>query len=336
MINILQLYMEPLVWFSTIILATLVINKLISLLLAKVIFRRARHSADEIDEHMLAALIKPVSLIVIASGVYLAFRYLPISENVIIVFAKLYRSLFIIAITWALYNLCGNHSVFADEMKHYYRIDNDIIAFFSKTLRLLVLAFALVIIAKEWGYDVNGFVAGLGLGGLAFALAAKDAIANIFGGVVIIMEKPFKIGDLISTPSAEGFVTDITFRSTRVRSFTEAVVTVPNSTLANEPITNYSSSGKRHITYTISISTKTPRPVLENCINEIKKMLSSHPQLEPNKMLVTLDSFNHNNYNLLINCYSLSDSWIEHKAINEDINFRLLAILDNFDLIIGD
>ena len=90
-------------------------------------------------------------------------------------------------------------------------------------------------IAEEFNYNVIGFVGGLGLFGLAFALTAKDTISNFFGGVIIITEKPFTIGDWILTPSVEGTVETITFRSTKIRTFAQGLVTVPNAKLAREP-----------------------------------------------------------------------------------------------------
>ena len=91
-------------------------------------------------------------------------------------------------------------------------------------------------------YDINGFIAGLGLGDWPLPWA-QQTLANLFGGIVIITDKPFSIGDWILTPSVEGTVED-NFRSTKIRTFAQAVVTMPNSTLANEPITNWSRMGK--------------------------------------------------------------------------------------------
>src|SRR5699024_8380039 len=98
------------------------------------------------------------------------------------------------------------------------KIDDILVPFLSKGIRFIIIALSISVIAEEFDYDVNGFVAGLGLGGLAFALAAKDMIANLFGGVVIVTEKPFNVCDLILTPYVEGTVDDITFRSTTVRN----------------------------------------------------------------------------------------------------------------------
>ena len=126
-----------------------------------------------------------------------------------------------------------------------------VIPLLSKALRFVIIAIAITVILQEFDYEVSGFVAGLGLGGLAISLAAKEALANMLGGIVIITEKPFVIGDWIFTPSIEGTVVEITFRSTKVRTFADALVTMPNDTLVNEPITNWSRMEKRRHTFNL-------------------------------------------------------------------------------------
>ena len=98
---------------------------------------------------------------------------------------------------------------------------------------------------QEWGYNVSGFLASLGLVGMALALAAKDTAANLFGSLVIFIDKPFKVGEWIKTPDVEGIIETIGIRSTKIRTFAQAQVTVPNATLANSAILNWSRMGKK-------------------------------------------------------------------------------------------
>jgi hypothetical protein len=151
-------------------------------------------------------------------------------------------------------------------------------------------------VANEWGYDVNGFIAGLGLGGLALALAAQNALANLFGGLIIILEKPFSIGDWIATPSVEGTVETITFRSTLIRGFDQAVITVPNATLANEPITNHTRMGKRRIFYYLGLSYATTGQEMETCVKRIRQMLNDHPDIHKETIMVNFESFGHDSH----------------------------------------
>ena len=103
-----------------------------------------------------------------------------------------------------------------------------------------MIVLAAIAILSETGTNVTTIITGLGLGGLTFALAAQDTAQNLFGGLVILLDKPFAVDDWISTPNIEGVVEDITFRSTRIRTFPNALVVVPNSSLVSSPITNWS------------------------------------------------------------------------------------------------
>jgi MscS family membrane protein len=184
-----------------------------------------------------------------------------------------------------------------------------------------------VLVAHEWGYDINGFIAGLGLGGLAIALAAKDALANIFGGVVIIMEKPFSIGDQIQTPTVEGKVEDISFRSTRFRNAEHALVTVPNSTLANEAITNLSRMGKRRIKLSLLLDLPGTRNEIETCLVKIRELLAKHPGLYTDTISVHLQSLGTNSLEVSVTCFTRTIENEEYLDIKEHLNYGILDIL---------
>ncbi|MBC7076248.1 MAG: mechanosensitive ion channel family protein [Syntrophomonadaceae bacterium] len=279
-------------------------------------------------EKILLSFEKPVRIFFIILGFYFALRYLPLGDLHDEMVSKLFRSAVIVLITWGLYDLCGSHSVLSEEIREKLKIDNILIPFFSKVLRFIVIALGIVVIAQEWDYNVSGFVAGLGLGGLAFALAAKDAIANIFGGIVIVIEKPFLIGDWIATPNIEGVVEDITFRSTKVRAFDQSLITVPNSTLASDIITNYSRMGKRRITFNLGVTYDTPVDKLKKCVEEIKQMLLNHPGIHPETVFVFFNTFGDSSLDIFLYFFTNTTIWKEYLAVREDVNFEIMKILE--------
>ena len=134
-----------------------------------------------------------------------------------------------------------------------------VIRFLERIYKAVILLFAGVLVVTEIGYNVNSLIAGLGLGGLTFALAAQDSASNFFGGLVIIFEKPFELGDWISTASLEGSVEDITFRSTKIRTLANALTVVPNSKLCGEPITNWTRMKMRLAQFTLGLTYGTPK-----------------------------------------------------------------------------
>ena len=280
-----------------------------------------------IDNKLILATGPPIRVLLLVVGIYLALLNLPLSLAMDSFLHRCFRTIIIIILAWTANNITGSDSVLSDKLKAKFQLDSLLIPLFSKMIKFVIIAMAIVLAAHEWGYDVNGFIAGLGLGGLAFALAAKDALANIFGGIVILMEKPFAIDDWVQTPSVEGTVEEITFRSTRFRTFAHALVTVPNSSLANEPITNWSRMGKRRVTFNLSIDYAGPRAKIEKCIQEIRNILKVHPKIHPETILVYLENININSLDILIYFFTKTTDWEEYLAIKEEVNFKILDIL---------
>lgn len=285
---------------------------------------------SELGNYLVRAFERPLKLFMIALGVYLALIYLPLSAEVNFWLSRAFRSMLVILVSLGLCNLVGNYSAVAMEMSNLvsFKIDKILIPFLSKILKFIIIVLAVSVILQEWEYDINGFIAGLGLGGLAFALAAQQTLSNIFAGIVIITDKPFSIGDWILTPSVEGTVEDINFRSTKIRTFAQAVVTVPNATLANEPITNWSRMGKRRVTFHLGLTYSTPPEKLEKCLTEIREMLHNHSGIHPDTILVNFDSFGDSSLDILLYFFTRTTDWGELLRIKEDVNLKIMSILE--------
>lgn len=296
-----------------------------------IILKVTNKTKTSFDTKLAVAFRKPIRSFFVVWGLYMSLnRHIDPYSVEQAISLRILRSLIIILITSGFYNLTSTTSALFQKIseKLDLEIDQILIPVLSKTVRFIIVAISATIIAQEWGYDVNGFVAGLGIGGLAFALAAKDALANIFGGVVIIIDKPFSIGDWILTPSVEGTVEDINFRSTKVRTFAHALVTVPNSTLANNPITNWSKMGKRRISFNLGVTYTTPRAKLKQCVRRIELMLKSHNEIHPDTIFVRFDSFNDSSLDIFIFCFTNTTVWGEFLRVKEDVNFKIMEILE--------
>lgn len=280
-----------------------------------------------IDEKILHAFEKPLSFSFIVIGLYVVSIYLPLTPPQEIFINKILRSLIIFVVTWGLYNLTSSQSNFLEEIKVKLNIDDILIQFFSRLVQFIIVAIGILMIAQEFDYDVDGFIAGLGLGGLAFALAAKDALANVFGGIVIILEKPFLIGDWIKISTAEGTVEEITFRSTKIRAFDQSLITVPNASLVNESITNFSKMGKRRISFHLGISRSTSNDKIEKCVTRIKNMLKNHPDIHPETIFVYFEKFGDSSLDIMFYFFTKTTVWGEYLAVREKVNLKILEIL---------
>ena len=294
------------------------------------IFWLTKKSPTELDTNILISFEKPLRVFIVFLGIYLASFYLPLTSQVDASILQVFRSIIIIISSWGLYNLIAS-SILVEEISSKLNVEIDpiLIPFLSKLLQFIVVALALSVVAQEWGFDVNGFIAGLGLGGLAIALAAQDTIANLFGGVVIVTEKPFSIGDWIQTPDVEGTVEDITFRSTRVRTFANAQVTVPNSILANQAITNWTRMGRRRVTFQLGVTYSTPREKLKRCVERIQSLLENHQEVHKDIIFVRFDEFGASSLDIFIYFFTVTTNWADFLAVKEDINFSIMSILED-------
>jgi MscS family membrane protein len=288
---------------------------------------------------ILLAFRNPVLGLIIFLGLYFGLKSIPFFDYYFTgsfeqTLDKLLRSFLIFCIAWGFNNLESQSSfIFAGlSSKLQLNFDKIIIPFISIFLKFVTWAFAIFMIVQEWGYNVNGLIAGLGLGGLAFALAAKDTIANIFGGVVIIFDKPFTIGDFIADGNIEGTVESINFRSTKIRRTDQALVTIPNSILANSAIVNQSKMAKKQVNFKIYISCATAQENVSKAISEIKKVLLSSDQIYKENIIVSFSDISSTGLQLLINYFTVTTNYEEYMQIKEDINYQIIDILKNNEI----
>lgn len=282
------------------------------------------------DKYILVCFEKPVRFLFVVLGLYASASMVADRLDYQLIVDKAFRSLLVYTFAWGFYNISNSSSEFFKKVFEQYDIEDDkiLFPFISKVLRIIIVFLAGSIIVQEWGYNVQGFIAGLGLGGLAFALAAQDTISNVFGGLVIITEKPFGLGDWIETPSVEGTVEDISFRSTRVRTFAQAMVTVPNSTLAKEAVTNWSRMGRRRITFNLGVMYSTPSEKIESCVEKIKDLLNKDEEIHKQTIFVNFDKFNNSSLDIFIYFFTNTIVWGEYLRVKEKINFAIMKILE--------
>ncbi|KUO60453.1 MAG: mechanosensitive ion channel protein [Gracilibacter sp. BRH_c7a] len=305
----------------------LVFRKIFTNYVYKIILRLTKKIPLDIFTNIFLAYEKPLRFLFVVIGIFVALLYLPLHDYYIV---KSFRTIVIILIGWGLYNLASIRSNIFSTMTERLNIEVDeiLLPFVSKLIRFSIVIVTISIIAGEWEYNVGGFLAGLGLGGLAFALAAKDSLSNFFGGIVIITEKPFSIGDWIKTPSVEGVVEDISFRSTRVRTFAQALVTVPNATLANEAIINWTKMGKRQISFNLGVMYSTPKEKIKTCVERIDRMLREHEEIDQELIMVRFNEFNDSSLDLFLYFFTKTTSWVEYLQVKEDINLKIMDILE--------
>ncbi|HHO52084.1 MAG TPA: mechanosensitive ion channel family protein, partial [Deltaproteobacteria bacterium] len=160
------------------------------------------------------------------------------------------------------------------------KLDDQAIPLLRQAAQLLLVVVGSLYLVDAMGFDVWKLAAGVGIGGLAFALAAQDTVANLFGSINIFLDRPFQIGDWVKIGSVEGVVEEVGFRSTRVRTFYNSLVTIPNSQITNANVDNLGLRPRRRIKFTLGLTYDTPPDKLEAFTEGVRAILAAHPLVQ--------------------------------------------------------
>ncbi len=310
-----------------IFLLFLIFRRLFSFIVLKSLHKMASLTATTLDDKLLTLLEGPLKFAFVIIGLYLAFDIAEVEGEV---FDKIIKSLMIFDIFWLFYNsvVILDETIYRFARRIGKELYREIGAFFIKTLKIFIFAIGLVSILQEWDINVSAFLASLGLGGLAFALAAKDTAANLFGGLSILADRALKIDDWIKVGEVEGIVEDIGLRTTKVRTFQKSLVTVPNQMIANNPIENFSRRNIRRIKTRIGLVYSTTNEQIEAIVQDIRNMLQSHPGIAKKAtLLVNFDEFEDSSLSIFIYCFTNTADWAKYLAIKEDINLKIIEIV---------
>jgi MscS family membrane protein len=216
---------------------------------------------------------------------------------------------------WAAYRLIDLLSEFfqARATRTDTRLDDVLVPLVRKTAKIIVAAVGLVFILKSLGVNednVNKLFAGLGLGGLAFALAAKDTLANFFGSVTVVLDRPFQVGDWVKIGNVEGTVESVGLRSSRVRTFYNSQVTVPNAELIGTVVDNMGRRRYRRISCKISVIYSTTPEQLEAFCEGIRELIRRHPYTRKDFYIVWVNEFAASAINILLYCFHETPDWV--------------------------
>lgn len=313
------------VWLIRRVLARIFITRL---------HRLTRQSGTQWNELVINVIQRPLRYLTIAILLSATTVIFDFRERIDLLIIHISSTIVVVAVFMLVYALVSYATQNTRLMERItgIQVDEKLLPFVSTGVRIILIAVAAVIIIREWGYDINGLVAGLGLGGLAFALAAQDTLSNLFGFTMIVSDQPFVEGDYIKTPDVEGVVEKVGLRSTRIRQTDQAVVSVPNSKLTNAPILNWSRLRKRRIDFTLQLEYNATSGQLKLFLAEVRQMLGTRPHVEPNSIVVYFVNFGKEGLEVLIRCYVLLADWGQFTAEKEVINLTLMDIMERLGL----
>ncbi len=314
--------LAQIILFFGIIVLSVIVGKVIYYIIKTRARQVTKKSESKIDDLLLHTIEKPLIFCLIMIGIGLGLNVLTISADMFSTVEIISDILITIGAVWIVIN-------FIDAIIKLYflplaettdtRLDDQIIPIASKVTKWLVIIFAVLIIASRFGYDITAILAGLGIGGLAFAFAAKETIADMFGGMSILMSKPFMVGDWVDFEGTVGEVEKVSLRHTTIRNLDKRTVTIPNSKISKSSVVNISSAPSRKIVFNLGLTYETPVKKMNKAIELITEIVNNHENCE-NYPIVQFSEFKDSALNLLVIYYAENDKWF---AARHDINMSI-------------
>lgn len=343
-------------WFGSYILYSRLSTRLKAMIL------KEKHVLDDLLLSNVENVRKPLFLLIITYGLELSLKILiypdPLKDDVAV-----FYFIYLATITYILATLVNNF-FFEYLFKHTEtankKLRNELLNLIVSVIKVVIVLTAVLLFLSRIGVNITGLVASLGIGGLAVALAAQNTLSNFFGLLKIIYDNSFSQGDWIKTSDVEGTVVEIGFISTMVRTFDNAMITVPNATLANVPLKNWSRrSVGRRIKMHIGVTYGSKRGDVSKAIEEIREMLHSHPGIVSHEkldaralrmrrerklvrvedkygvksnLLVYLDRLSDSSIDILIYAFTRTVDWEEWLQIKQEVILKIWEILEANDL----
>ncbi len=194
----------------------------------------------------------------------------------------------------------------------------------KRVVLALILVIGVLMIAQSLGANVRAFLAGLGIGGLAVALAAQDTLANIFGSVVIALDQPFRLGEFVQIGANAGAVEDIGLRSTRLRTAQKNLITIPNKTVAAEPIINLTRFLQRRVEQNIGLTYASTPEQMEAIVEDIRAIILAEPEVDKSSVMVQFNDFKDSSLNVWLVYATTGPDFLKHLKLRQRINLAIM------------
>ncbi len=310
--------------------------------IARKIIQKSTNKYPFFRTHIAPQIEKPIGMMSIALIWLLILNFMPplwkslggiplfLSKPLIGGIKILIKMLIGSGLVWISYNLVDEFVAFL--MKKLFKEDKDsnlknhFLPFINRFIKIVVLCFGSLLVLQSLGVNVISLLAGLGLGGIAIALAAKDSAANILAYINIMLDKPFSVGDWICVKDLEGTVMEVGFRSAKLKTFYDSIITVPNSALTSANIDNMGKRKARRTRVYLGIQYNTPPGQIESFITGIKDILISHKAVKRDYFQVYFTEFGASDLKIIMNFFLLVNDWESELKAKQSIFMAVLKL----------
>ena len=308
-----------------IIIFAFLLRKVVTVIIFGFFRKMAARTKTTLDDKLFPALQDPVATLIVVTGIMAALKVLKLSPSGDDALGYAMTVAYSLTLFWlflrAFDTILDHLQAAAKERQMGIAA---FIPWIKKTLIAIVVVFGVLLIAQSLGADVKAFLAGLGIGGLAFALAAQDTIANVFGSIVVAIDQPFKIGEFVQIGSLKGTVEDIGLRSTKLRTPERTLIIIPNKSVASDPVTNYSRMPQRRVDLTIGLTYETKPEQMEAILGDIRDILKQDPGVNQEFSAVNFLNYGASSLDIQIIYFATEPAILKAFELREAINLKIM------------
>ena len=301
-------------------------------IISKVIIKRlkaiSKRTTNKLDDTFVHAMEGPARFLPIVLGFFIASYYMSFGEDVRAVVDTINRTLITILIFWLIHQIVEPISYILSGLDK--MLTRELIGWIIKSLKILIFILGLAAVLELWGIKIGPIIAGLGLFGVAVALGAQDLFKNLISGILVLVEKRFKIGDWILVEGIiEGIVEKIGFRSTTIRKFDKSLAIIPNFQFAENAVVNVSETSNWLISWIITLQYDTTIDQLKTVRNEIENYINKSEDYNISiGVAVRIDKFSDSSIDMYVRCFTKTDSWNEWLSVKERLAIEIKQIVE--------
>ncbi|MFT4903370.1 MAG: MscS family membrane protein [Thalassomonas sp.] len=327
-------------WFFGAIILGLLFKKIISKYLSHLLFKLLGKKGIDVGiEKFDQLLTKPIGFCIMLSIIYLGSAHIqyPLTWNLApesemglrMLINKGFSLTYVYSLFWIFLKVIDftglilNKRAEATENK----MDDQLIPFIIEIAKIITYIFALVIImGNVFEVDITALAAGLGIGGIALAMASKESLENLLGSFTIFFDQPFTVGDTVTVGSVTGTVEKVGFRSTRIRTFDKSLVTLPNKKMIDAELDNLGMRPVRRVKFNIGLTYETTPEQIKAIVSDLQEMINQHEKTNQDGK-VRFQEFGSSSLDIMVMYFVNSPSWIDLIDVKEDVNYKIMEIV---------
>ena len=327
-------------WFIGAVLLGFIFKKLISKYLSHLLFKIVGKKGAEVGIDKFDALLtKPIGFFIMLSIIYLGSSHINYPEvwglvsekefGLKMLINRGFSLIYVYSIFWIILKVIDfvglilNKKAEATDNK----MDDQLIPFIVEIAKIITYIFALVIVmGNVFKVDITALAAGLGIGGIALAMASKESLENLLGSFTIFFDQPFTVGDTVTVGTVTGTVEKVGFRSTRIRTFDKSLVTVPNKKMIDAELDNLGMRPVRRVKFHIGLTYETKPEQIKAIVTEIQEMINQHPKTNQEGK-VRFQEFGSSSLDILVMYFVDSPKWNDLIDVKEDVNYKIMEIV---------